>query len=75
MFRRAFEVRRATLRDSGIEAYVKATPLFMYPPKWIADNAAKVMAAETSAIETFPPPEVMERLFASTAGIGAMLGG
>lgn len=59
VFRRAFEVRRATLRDCGVETYVKSTPLFMYPPQWLAENADTVTAAEPAAIAGFPPPEIM----------------
>ena len=60
LFQRSFEMRSAMLRDSGVEAYVKSTALFLFPPKWIADNAEPLQASEAAAIAAFPDPRIMQ---------------
>lgn len=47
-FRRCFEVRRQILQDSGPEAYVRATPLFLHPSWWVRDNAAAIERGESA---------------------------
>lgn len=37
-FRREFEVRKQTLRDSGIEAYQQANALFLFAPTYVRDH-------------------------------------
>ncbi len=37
-FRRCFEVRKTLLETAGVEAYLKATPLFLHPSWWVRDN-------------------------------------
>lgn len=34
-FRRCLEIRRAILAQGGVDAYLKAQPLFLYPAEWI----------------------------------------
>ena len=36
--RRCFEVRQNLLLNSGIDAYVQAQPLFLYPGDWLSEN-------------------------------------
>lgn len=57
--RRCFEVRKEILRASGPRAYVRAQPLFLFPPQWIAENVAKVEAEEPHMVSHFPPTETM----------------
>ncbi|WP_398473130.1 pyrimidine utilization protein D [Tardiphaga sp.] len=57
--RRCFEVRREILRVSGPKAYVRAQPLFLFPPQWIAENEARLDADEPHIISHFPPAETM----------------
>ena len=57
--RRCFEVRKEILRVSGPKAYVRAQPLFLFPPQWIAENVAKLDADEPHIISHFPPAETM----------------
>ena len=42
---RCFDVRIALLENAGVEAFVKAQPLFLYPAIYMAENPEK-MAAE-----------------------------
>jgi aminoacrylate hydrolase len=57
--RRCFEVRREILKASGPRAYVRAQPLFLFPPQWIAENIARVEAGEPHMVAHFPPAETM----------------
>lgn len=38
--RRCFEVRQSLLLNSGVDAYVQAQPLFLYPADWLSAHAA-----------------------------------
>ncbi|MBU9847750.1 pyrimidine utilization protein D [Rahnella ecdela] len=38
--RRCFEVRQNLLLNSGVDAYVQAQPLFLYPADWLSANDA-----------------------------------
>jgi len=57
--KRCFDTRIRLLEDSGIEAYVHAQPLFLYPADWISRNHARLMAEEAHHVAGFPTPEVM----------------
>jgi len=57
--RRCFEVRKEILKASGPGAYVRAQPLFLFPPQWIAENVAKIDADESHILAHFPPAETM----------------
>lgn len=37
-FARAFDARLALLRDSGVDAYLRAQPLFLYPATWNSEH-------------------------------------
>ena len=59
----AFRKRIATLRktlvlESGPEAYVNASPLFLYPSWWIRDHGPQLEAMDTKALANFPHPEI-----------------
>ena len=56
---RCFEARVHLLRDTGVEAYVRAQPIFLYPASWISRNTALLEAEEARQIAGFPRPEVM----------------
>ena len=58
--RRCFEVRREILKASGPRAYVRAQPLFLFPPQWIAENGAKLDADEPHMIAHFPAAATMQ---------------
>jgi aminoacrylate hydrolase len=57
--RRCFEVRKEILKASGPQAYVRAQPLFLFPPQWISENAAHLDAQETHMLAHFPKAEIM----------------
>lgn len=56
---RCFEARTRLLRASGVEAYVRAQPIFLYPPDWISQNTERLAADDAHHIAHFPTPEVM----------------
>ncbi|WPB56661.1 pyrimidine utilization protein D [Xylophilus sp. GOD-11R] len=51
---RCFDARLALLGACGVDAYVQAQPLFLYPADWSLDNAAIVEAEVAHAIAHFP---------------------
>jgi len=59
-FARCFEARLALLKGSGVRAFIRAQPLFLYPPNWISQNSAHLDAEEDALIEHFPGIESLE---------------
>lgn len=45
-FRRCFEIRKTLLETAGVEAYLKATPLFLHPSWWVRDNVEMLERGE-----------------------------
>jgi aminoacrylate hydrolase len=66
-FLRCFEFRLAMLRDSGVEAYLRAQPLFLYPANWISDNLERLDEETARQLATFPGRETVERRIAALA--------
>jgi len=64
---RCFAARTRLLEACGIQAYVEAQALFLYPPDWISENDARLKASDAHHIAGFPRTEVM------LARIGALL--
>ena len=52
-FLRCMETRIRLLRDSGVAAFVRAQPIFLYPANWISANHDRIEADEPHAIEHF----------------------
>lgn len=50
---RCFDVRIELLERSGVEMFVKAQPLFLYPAIWMSDNAERMAADEHHGIAHF----------------------
>lgn len=50
---RCFDVRIELLEKSGVEAFVKAQPLFLYPAIYMADNPEKMATEEAHALAHF----------------------
>lgn len=73
---RCFDVRIALLEDSGVPAFVKAQPLFLYPAVWMADNAERMAAEEAHAAAHFQGKDnILRRIAALRAfDIEAKLG-
>ncbi|WP_425228721.1 pyrimidine utilization protein D [Sphingomonas sp.] len=57
---RCFDTRLALLRDSGPAAYLRATPLFLYPPAWVSAHDAALLTEETEARAYLPAAAVIE---------------
>jgi aminoacrylate hydrolase len=58
---RCFEIRKALLNQSGPQAYVRAQPLFLYPPQWISENIAHLDAEEEKILKHFPSVATMNQ--------------
>jgi aminoacrylate hydrolase len=59
--RRCFEIRKQILNQSGPQAYVRAQPLFLYPPQWISENIAHLDAEEEKILKHFPSIATMNQ--------------
>lgn len=66
-FLRCFETRLALLRDSGVAAYVRAQPLFLYPAPWISAHLDRLDDESVHHIASFPGRETVERRIAALA--------
>lgn len=53
-FQRCFAARLALLRCVGVEAYLRAQPLFLYPPDWVSRHDAQLEAELPHQIASFP---------------------
>jgi aminoacrylate hydrolase len=69
--RRCFEVRKQLLNEVGPLAYVRAQPLFLYPPQWISENIAHLEAEEQRILKAFPPVETMNQRIDMFMAFGA----
>ena len=58
-FRRVFEARRTLLTEAGAAAYVRSTPVFLYPDWWINENIAILEEREKVVISNFPAAEIV----------------
>jgi aminoacrylate hydrolase len=58
-FRRAFEIRKDLLRNSGRLAYVRSMPIFLNTPAYVSRNIAKIEAAEPAAAEHLSPTPIL----------------
>ncbi|PNU04280.1 pyrimidine utilization protein D [Novosphingobium guangzhouense] len=65
--RRCFEARLALLRHAGTEPFLRAQPLFLYPPDWIAANDAQLEAELAHHIAGFPGAQTMEKRIAAVS--------
>jgi aminoacrylate hydrolase len=65
---RCFAARKNLLLNSGVEAYVQAQPLFLYPAAWLADRQDWLAEQDAATIAHFPPVEtVLKRIAAIEA--------
>lgn len=54
---KCFRMRTSLLQDTGVEAFVRAQAIFLYPPIWISDNIEALTQKEDKAIANFTPIE------------------
>ncbi|MFS2224890.1 pyrimidine utilization protein D [Pantoea sp. B65] len=63
--RRCFHVRRDLLLNVGVEAFVRAQPLFLYPADWLSANQSRIEAEDTLHVAHFQGMEnLLRRLHA-----------
>lgn len=65
---RCFDVRIELLEKSGVAAFVKAQPLFLYPAVWMSENPERMAADEVHGVAHFQGKEnVLRRIAALRA--------
>jgi aminoacrylate hydrolase len=62
---RCFDARLALLRGSGAEAFVRAQPIFLYPPEWISAESDRLDSEVARQVEDFPGAETVEKRIAA----------
>jgi aminoacrylate hydrolase len=56
--KRVFDIRKTLLSSAGVGAYIKATPVFLFPDWWINENSDALKAADTKLLDGFPSVEI-----------------
>lgn len=67
-FVRCMETRLALLEHSGVVAFVRAQPLFLYPARWISDHWQQLQAEEAGHIAHFQGAANIDARIAALAG-------
>ncbi|MFE3836544.1 pyrimidine utilization protein D [Pseudogemmobacter sonorensis] len=62
---RCFDTRLSLLRDSGVAAFLRAQPLFLYPAEWMARNAGRLAEEEAHGLAHFQGAENIRRRIAA----------
>lgn len=60
-FRLIFSMRREILCRIGVEAYLRSTAFFIYPPWWINENETAIEASVAAGLAQHPNPEILAR--------------
>lgn len=66
-FLRCFAARLALLRRAGVEAFLRAQPIFLYPADWISAHTAELDAELPHQMAGFPGAATMEKRIAALA--------
>ena len=56
---RCFDVRKEILRASGPDAYIRAQPLFLFPPEWISQYSEQFDSDAVAMAAHFPDEEIV----------------
>lgn len=67
-FLRCFAARLALLRHAGVDAFLRAQPIFLYPADWISQHSAELDAELPHQLASFPGIATMEKRIAALAG-------
>jgi aminoacrylate hydrolase len=70
-FLRCFEARLNLLRHSGVEAFLRAQPIFLYPADWISAHTEELDAELPHQLASFPSVETMEKRIEALAAFDA----
>lgn len=70
-FLRCFEARLNLLRHAGVEAFLRAQPIFLYPANWISAHTADLDAELPHQLAGFPGAATMEKRIAALAAFDA----
>jgi aminoacrylate hydrolase len=62
---RCFDMRLALLRGSGAEAYLRAQPIFLFPPDWISAHSDRLDAEAAEHLAHFPENATIEKRIAA----------
>lgn len=62
---RCFDTRLALLRGSGPEAYLRAQPIFLFPPDWISAFSDRLDAEAAEQLAHFPGIATVEKRIAA----------
>lgn len=66
-FLRCFEARLNLLRYAGVEAFLRAQPIFLYPATWISEHSAALDAELVHQAADFPGVATMEKRITALA--------
>jgi aminoacrylate hydrolase len=64
-FARCFEARLALLRDSGVRAYLRAQPLFLFPAAWVSQHNEQLDRELEEQLAHFQGAETLETRIAA----------
>ncbi len=70
-FLRCFEARLNLLRHAGVEAFLRAQPIFLYPADWISLHTDDLDAELPHQIASFPGVATMEKRISALAAFDA----